>query len=137
MRLAGIVYICAYQFEYAAAYSGAAEADEEFGPTLTELAGLLPCSAMRGNYSEEVLDVKLAHTGEFTGEITSLLDLAIARSRANAFVDEEVKELIRGVLEGARQEIAHLEELLEESNRGADQHEGIDLPKSILSWFAP
>ncbi len=60
--------------------------------------------------------MKLEHTEEFTGEITSLLDLAIARSRANVFADEEVKEVIRGVLEGARQEIAHLEELLEESN---------------------
>jgi hypothetical protein len=66
---------------------------------------------------EEVFDVRLEPIRELTGEVTSLLDLAIARSRAHAFADEEVKELISGALEAAKQEITHLEELVEESSR--------------------
>jgi hypothetical protein len=58
---------------------------------------------------------------ELTEEVVSLLDLAIARSRAHAFADEEVKELISGALEAAKQEITHLEDLVEESSRGAFQ----------------
>jgi hypothetical protein len=66
---------------------------------------------------EEVFDVRLEPIRELTGEVTSLLDLAIARSRAHAFADEEVKELISGALEAAKQEVTHLEELVEESSR--------------------
>lgn len=61
--------------------------------------------------------MRLEPIRELTGEVTSLLDLAIARSRAHAFADEEVKELISGALEAAKQEITHLEELVEESSR--------------------
>ncbi len=50
-----------------------------------------------------------------------LLDLAIARSRAEGHADEEVKEHIHGALEAAKQEIVHLEELVEESERVADR----------------
>jgi hypothetical protein len=49
---------------------------------------------------EEVFDVRLEPIRELTGEVASLLDLAIARSRAHAFADEEVKELISGAAEG-------------------------------------
>ncbi len=62
---------------------------------------------------------------ELTGEVASLLDLAIARSRAHAFADEEVKELISGALEAAKQEITHLEELVEESSQGASQQQRV------------
>ncbi len=47
-----------------------------------------------------------------------LLDLAISRSRASAHADEEVKELVRGALEATKQEIVHLEELVDESEQG-------------------
>jgi hypothetical protein len=70
---------------------------------------------------EEVFDVRLEPIRELTGEVASLLDLAIARSRAHAFADEEVKELISGALEAAKQEITHLEDLVEESSRGTPQ----------------
>jgi hypothetical protein len=66
---------------------------------------------------EEVFDVRLESIRELTGEVASLLDLAIARSRAHVSTDEEVKELISGALEAAKQEITHLEELVEESSR--------------------
>jgi hypothetical protein len=41
-------------------------------------------------------------------EIVSLLDLAIRRSRASTAADPELKSLICGALEGAKQELAHL-----------------------------
>ena len=46
---------------------------------------------------------------EATKEAFLLLDLAIARSQADRFADDEFKDLIRGALEAAKQEIAHLE----------------------------
>jgi hypothetical protein len=50
-----------------------------------------------------------------------LLDLAISRSRAEVHADEEFKEQIHGALEATKQEIVHLQELLEESERGSSQ----------------
>ncbi len=67
--------------------------------------------------------MRLEPIGELTEEVVSLLDLAIARSRAHVFTDEEVKEQISGTLEAAKQEITHLEKLVEESSRGAFQHQ--------------
>lgn len=49
-----------------------------------------------------------------------LLDLAISRSRCSVHADEEAKELVRGALEVTRQEISHLEKLIEESDRGTE-----------------
>jgi hypothetical protein len=46
---------------------------------------------------------------EATKEAILLLELAIARSQADRFADDEFKDLIRGALEAAKQEIAHLE----------------------------
>ncbi len=48
-----------------------------------------------------------------TEEVAMLVDLAISRSRCSVHADEEVKELVRGALEATKQEIAHLEELIE------------------------
>ncbi len=50
-----------------------------------------------------------------------LLDLTISRCKASAYADEEVKELVRGALEATKQEVAYLEELVEESERGSGQ----------------
>jgi hypothetical protein len=47
---------------------------------------------------------------EATKDATLLLELAIARLRANGLADEETKACIRGALEKAKQEIANLEE---------------------------
>ena len=41
-------------------------------------------------------------------EVTELLDLAISRARANRHLDASVKDLVRGALEAARQEITHV-----------------------------
>ncbi len=41
-----------------------------------------------------------------------LLHLALSRSQANPLTNREIKELIRGALEAAKQEIAHLEDLI-------------------------
>ncbi len=65
--------------------------------------------------------MRLEPIRELTGEVASLLDLAIARSRAHVSTDEEVKELISGALEAAKQEITHLENPVEESSREAPQ----------------
>ena len=58
------------------------------------LAEILP---RREVWAEEELD-----------ETISLLDLAIRRSRASKISDPELKGLIRGALEAAKQELAHL-----------------------------
>lgn len=50
-----------------------------------------------------------------TEEVAMLLDLAISRSRCSVHADEESKELVRGALESTKQEITHLEDLVEES----------------------
>ena len=47
-----------------------------------------------------------------TREAMLLLDLALSRSQADPCANKEVKELIRGALEAAKQEIAHLEDLI-------------------------
>jgi hypothetical protein len=60
-------------------------------------------------------------TQRLTQEVAMLLDLAISRSRAEGHADEEVKEQIRGALEATKQEIVHVQELVEESERGANQ----------------
>jgi len=46
---------------------------------------------------------------EAAKEAILLLELAIARSQADRFANDEFKDLIRGALEAAKQEIAHLE----------------------------
>ncbi len=46
------------------------------------------------------------------------LDLAISRCRTSGHADEEVKELVRGALEATKQEIVHLEELVDEREQG-------------------
>ena len=46
---------------------------------------------------------------EATKEAILLLELAIARSQADRFADDEFKDLIRGALEAAKHEVAHLE----------------------------
>ncbi len=65
--------------------------------------------------------MKSEHTQRLTREMAMLLDLAISRSRAEGHADEDVKEQIHGALEAAKQEIVHLEELVEESERVADR----------------
>ena len=60
-----------------------------------------------------------------TKAMAMLLDLAISRCRASGHADEEVKELVRGALEATKQEIVHLEELLEESERDSDQSQTV------------
>jgi hypothetical protein len=44
------------------------------------------------------------------GEVTMLLDLAISRSRGSILLDGRTKELIRGCLEAAKQELGQLAE---------------------------
>jgi len=63
--------------------------------------------------------VRSEGTKRLTMEVTMLLDLIISRCRASVHADEEVKELVRGALEATKQEIAYLEELVEESERGS------------------
>ena len=46
---------------------------------------------------------------EATKEAILLLELAIARSQADRFADDEFKELIRETLEAAKHEVAYLE----------------------------
>jgi len=47
---------------------------------------------------------------EALGEVTMLLDLAISRSRGSILLDGRTKELVRGCLEAAKQELGHLAE---------------------------
>ena len=54
------------------------------------------------------------HTQRLTREMAMLLDLAISRYRAEGHADEEIKEQIHGALEAAKQEITHLQELVED-----------------------
>jgi hypothetical protein len=61
--------------------------------------------------------LKSEHTQRLAREMMLLLDLAISRSRAEGHADEEIKEQIHGALEAAKQEIAHLEELVEDGER--------------------
>lgn len=58
---------------------------------------------------------------EATKEAILLLDLAIARSQADRFADDEFKDLIRGALEATKQEIAHLEGRTTASRSGTDR----------------
>jgi len=44
------------------------------------------------------------------GEVTMLLDLAISRSRGSILLDGRTKELVRGCLEAAKQELGQLAE---------------------------
>ena len=69
--------------------------------------------------------VRLERTQRLTRDMVMLLDLAISRSRAEGYADEEVKEQIHGALEAARQEIIHLEELVEDGERVADRSQRI------------
>ena len=46
---------------------------------------------------------------EVTKEAILLLELAIARSQADRFADDEFKDLIRGALVAAKHEVEHLE----------------------------
>jgi hypothetical protein len=64
-------------------------------------------------------------TKMLTKETAMLLDLAISRCRVSVHADEEVKELVRGALEATKQEIAHLEELVEESERDSHQSQTV------------
>jgi hypothetical protein len=64
--------------------------------------------------------VRLERTQRLTREMVMLLDLAISRSRVEGYADEEVKEQIHGALEAAKQDIIHLEELVEDGERVAD-----------------
>ena len=65
--------------------------------------------------------VRLERTQRLTRDMVMLLDLAISRSRAEGYADEEVKEQIHGALEAAKQEVLHLENLVEDSERVADR----------------
>ncbi len=56
----------------------------------------------------------MERTRRLTREMEMLLDLAISRSRAEGHADEDVKEQIHGALEAAKQEITHLQELVED-----------------------
>jgi hypothetical protein len=56
----------------------------------------------------------LERTQRLTREMVMLLDLAVSRSRAEGHADEEIKEQIHGALEAAKQEITHLQELVED-----------------------
>ena len=58
----------------------------------------------------------MERTQRLTRDMVMLLDLAISRSRAEGHADEDVKEQIHGALEAAKQEIVHLQELVEERN---------------------
>ena len=64
--------------------------------------------------------MRLERTQRLTREMVMLLDLAISRSRVEGHADEEVKEQIHGALEAAKQDIIHLEELVEDGERVAD-----------------
>jgi hypothetical protein len=64
-------------------------------------------------------------TKGLTMEVTMLLDLIISRCRASVHADEVVKELVRGALEATKQEIAHLEELVEESEPGSGRSQKV------------
>ena len=50
-------------------------------------------------------------------EITPLIDLAIRRSRASTVADPELKNLILGALEAAKQELVHLKNVTEAEDR--------------------
>jgi hypothetical protein len=63
--------------------------------------------------------VRLEGTERLRKEAAMPLDLAISRCRTSGHADEEVKELVRGALEATKQEIAHLEELVDKSERGS------------------
>jgi hypothetical protein len=47
---------------------------------------------------------------EALGDVTMLLDLAISRSRGSILLDYRTKELVRGCLEAAKQELGRLAE---------------------------
>jgi hypothetical protein len=47
---------------------------------------------------------------EALGEVTMLLDLAISRSRGSILLDSRTKELVRGCLDAAKQELGQLAE---------------------------
>jgi hypothetical protein len=65
--------------------------------------------------------VRLERTQRLTRDMVMLLDLAISRSRAEGYADEEVKEQIHGALEAAKQEVLHLEKPVEGGERVADR----------------
>jgi hypothetical protein len=65
--------------------------------------------------------MRLERTQRLTREMAMLLDLAISRSRAEGHADEDVKEQIHGALEAAKQEVLHLEKLVEDGERVADR----------------
>jgi len=56
----------------------------------------------------EILPRREVRAEEALDETISLLDLAMRRSRASKISDPELKSLIHGALEAARQEISHL-----------------------------
>jgi hypothetical protein len=56
---------------------------------------------------------------EALGEVTMLLDLAISRSRGSILLDSRTKELVRGCLDAAKQELGQLAELYGVANGDA------------------
>jgi hypothetical protein len=60
---------------------------------------------------------------EALGEVTMLLDLAISRSRGSILLDERTKELVRGCLEAAKQELGQLAEPYDAANGNARKEE--------------
>jgi hypothetical protein len=60
---------------------------------------------------------------EALGEVTMLLDLAISRSRGSILLDSRTKELVRGCLDAAKQELGQLAEPYGVAN--GDAHKGV------------
>ena len=65
-------------------------------------------------------------------EVTMLLDLAIARSRASHLLDGRTKELVRGYLETAKQELGRLTEPYGAAN--GDTHEEAHDVEQVVRW---
>ena len=60
---------------------------------------------------------------EALGDVTMLLDLAISRSLGSSLLDDRTKELVRGCLEAAKQELGQLAEPYGAANGDVDKEE--------------
>jgi hypothetical protein len=60
---------------------------------------------------------------EALGDVTMLLDLAISRSLGSSLLDDGTKELVRGCLEAAKQELGQLAEPYGAANGDVDKEE--------------
>jgi hypothetical protein len=65
------------------------------------------------------------------GDVTMLLDLAISRSRGSILLDGRTKELVRGCLEAAKQELGQLAEPYGAANGGVHKEVTADVEQAI------